>query len=220
MTLSFWVILSCVFHFKERWHPISSGLSLPNAINKFMASSLGIRHVGPMYSRLTLWKMDGLREIWRETPNGPFVFMWFFPQFPADFLLNKPVEHVECVRCYPGEIRPEEFQHLPVVTRWSGNDARRWKSTCKGADGREDGHLKQEVFQFTIRPGNKITEAVIVFDYRIVLGLFYLISRFGSQWIWFIGSHISENSGSHRRRVATWLPFCGDFSWTWALPPQ
>jgi hypothetical protein len=127
------------------------------------------------------------------------VFMWFFPQFPADFLLNKPVEHVECVRCYPGEIRPEEFQHLPVVTRWSGNNARRWKSTCKGADGREDGHLKQEVFQFTIRPGNKITEAVIVFDYRIVLGLFYLISRFGSQWIWFIGSHISENSGSHRK---------------------
>ena len=31
------------------------------------------------------------------------------------------------------------------------------------------------------RPGNKITEAVIVFDYRIVLGLLFLISPFGSQ---------------------------------------
>lgn len=43
------------------------------------------------------------------------------------------------------------------------------------------------------RPGNKITEAVIVFDYRIVL--FFFDFPF-----WFIGSHISDISDDAYRK--------------------
>jgi len=98
------------------------------------------------------------------------------------------------VRCYPGnpsEISNPSEGRPPQVKSdlrnfstylWSPDEVEMMRAVGNRrakelTEGREDGHLKQEVFQFTIRPGNKRTEAVIVFDYRIVLGLCYLISR-------------------------------------------
>ena len=92
MTLSFWVILSCVFHVKERWHPISSGLCLPNAINSWphpWAFDMWGPCIPGSLCEIPTCQWIGLREILRETPNGPPCFHVIFSTVSCRFSLKQ-----------------------------------------------------------------------------------------------------------------------------------